>query len=154
FCLGGCNATFTRRLACVWHSNCRNSDVGTLRILAHVERTSLKPQRLAGGTYSNVSDEVSMNGISSSGPPSRWSTVRTYALGGLLGGLAGGAFVVIVTLALKAMMDYVSSQAVPVLIVMPLIGLALTVLVLQVYAITEAAQARGVTPQGDIARPA
>src|SRR5215467_4091491 len=101
-----------------------------------------------------MSEEVSMNGIASSGAGSRWSTVRTYALGGLLGGLAGGAFVVIVTLALKAIMDYVSSQAVPVLIVAPLIGLALTVLVLQVYALTETAQDRGVTPQGDISRPA
>jgi len=62
-----------------------------------------------------------MNGTASSGAASRWSTVGTYALGGLLGGLAGGAFVVIVTLALKAMMDYVSSQVVPVLILAPLI---------------------------------
>jgi chloride channel protein, CIC family len=95
-----------------------------------------------------------MNGTALSGAASRWSTVGTYALGGLLGGLAGGAFVVIVTLALKAMMDYVSSQVVPVLILAPLIGLALTVLILQVYALTEAGQDRGVTPQRDIARPA
>jgi H+/Cl- antiporter ClcA len=50
-----------------------------------------------------------------------------------VGGLAGGAFVVIVTLALKALMDFVSSRVTWVLIVVPLIGLALTVLVLQVY---------------------
>jgi H+/Cl- antiporter ClcA len=59
-----------------------------------------------------------------------------------LGGLAGGAFVVIVTLALKAMMDFVSSQVTWVLIVVPLIGLALTVLVLQVYGQTETARNR------------
>jgi len=58
-----------------------------------------------------------------------------------VGGLAGGAFVVGVTIALKAMMDFVSSQVTWVLIVVPLIGLALTVLVLQVYGQTEAAQA-------------
>src|SRR5215831_18627874 len=51
------------------------------------------------------------------------------------------------------MMDYVSSQAVPVLIVAPLVGLALTVLLLQVYARTETAQDHGVTPQGNPARP-
>ena len=94
-----------------------------------------------------------MNRTASSGAASRWSTVGTYALGGLLGGLAGGAFVVIVTLALKEMMDYVSSQVIPVLIVAPLAGLALTVLLLQVYARTETVQDHGVMPQGNTARP-
>jgi chloride channel protein, CIC family len=77
-------------------------------------------------------------------PPqaSRWPSVATYALGGLLGGLAGGAFVVVVTLALKAMMDFVSSQTTWVLIVVPLIGLILTVLVLQVCGKTETARKR------------
>ena len=78
-----------------------------------------------------------MSGIQSPGADSRWSTVATYALGGLLGGLAGGAFVVVVTLALKAGMDFVSNQVTWVLIVVPLIGLALTVLVLQVYGQSE-----------------
>jgi H+/Cl- antiporter ClcA len=59
-----------------------------------------------------------------------------------LGGLFGGAFVVVVTLALKAMMDFVSSQVTWLLIVVPLIGLALTVLVLQVYGQTETARKR------------
>ena len=70
-------------------------------------------------------------------PASRWSSAANYALGGVLGGLAGGAFVVVVTLALKSMIDFVSSQTTGVLIVVPLIGLALTVLVLQVFAQTE-----------------
>src|SRR5215468_11237237 len=83
-----------------------------------------------------------MSGVASSTAGSRYSSVATYALGGLVGGLAGGAFVVVVTLAIKAMMDFVSSQATWVLIVVPLIGLALTVLVLQVFGQSEAAQAR------------
>src|SRR5215468_5952228 len=82
-----------------------------------------------------------MSGIVSPGAGSRWSSVATYALGGLVGGLAGGAFVVVVTLAIKAMMDFVSSQTTWLLIVVPLIGLALTVLVLQVFGQSEAAQA-------------
>jgi H+/Cl- antiporter ClcA len=64
-----------------------------------------------------------------------------YALGGLVGGLGGGAFVVVVILALKSMMDFVSSQVTWVLILMPLVGLTLTVIVLQVYGRTEADQA-------------
>ena len=97
-----------------------------------------------------------MSGIQSPGAGSRWSTVATYALGGLLGGLAGGAFVVVVTLVLKAGMDFVSNQVTWVLIVVPLIGLALTVLVLQVYGQSEAAQTDGpgVTPSRDSARRA
>src|SRR5215471_9579289 len=62
----------------------------------------------------------------------RWSKIAIYGFGGLVGGLAGGAFVVLVTLALKWMIDFVSSQATWLLIVVPLIGLALTMLVLQV----------------------
>lgn len=95
-----------------------------------------------------------MSEIESSGAASRWSTIGTYALGGLLGGLAGGAFVVIVTLALKAILDYVSRQAVPVLIAAPLLGLTLTVLVLQVYARTETARDRPATRRADVAEPA
>jgi H+/Cl- antiporter ClcA len=72
----------------------------------------------------------------------------------LLGGLVGGAFVVIVTLALKAMMDFVSSQVTWVLILVPLIGLALTVLILQVYGQSEAPQADEVMPQRQRARRA
>src|SRR5262245_9203461 len=61
----------------------------------------------------------------------RWSKVATYARGGLLGGGAGGVFVVVVTVAIKATMDFVSSQVTWVLIVVPLLGLTLGVLVLQ-----------------------
>src|SRR5262249_21845775 len=61
------------------------------------------------------------------------SSVATYAVGGLLGGLAGAVFVVIVTLVIKATMDFVSNQVTWVLIVVPLLGLTLGVLVLQRY---------------------
>src|SRR5262245_33224517 len=84
-----------------------------------------------------------MSETASPGTGSRWSSIATYGLGGLLGGLAGGAFVVVVTLAIKAMMDFVSSQTTWVLIVVPLIGLALTVLVLQVFGQSESTQAHG-----------
>jgi H+/Cl- antiporter ClcA len=56
--------------------------------------------------------------------------MATCAFGGLVGGLAGAVFVVGVTLALKETMDFVSSQATWLLIVVPLLGLALAVLVL------------------------
>src|SRR5215467_13119616 len=95
-----------------------------------------------------------MSEIASPRPASRWSSVATYALGGVLGGLGGGAFVVIVTLALKAMMDFVSSQVTWVLILVPLIGLAITVLILQVYGQSEAPQANEVMPQRYRARRA
>jgi H+/Cl- antiporter ClcA len=65
-------------------------------------------------------------------PPdgSRWAGLAIAALGGLLGGLVGGAVVLAVTVALKAMMDFVSGEATIEVIVVPLVGLALTTLVL------------------------
>src|SRR5215468_433857 len=84
-----------------------------------------------------------MSGNASPETGSRWSTLATYAIGGVVGGLAGGAFVVVVTIALKAMMDFVSNQVTWVLIVVPLIGLALTVVVLHVFGQIEAAQTHG-----------
>ncbi len=74
-----------------------------------------------------------MGEIASQNASSRWARVATWALGGLVGGLAGGFFVVGVTLMLKSTMDFVSSQVTWILIVVPLVGLALTVLVLQVF---------------------
>ncbi|NUO51412.1 MAG: chloride channel core [Polyangiaceae bacterium] len=66
--------------------------------------------------------------------------VAIYAVGGLLGGIVGGFFVVGVTLLLKASMELVASQVTWLLITVPLIGLALTVLVLQVFAKRDGAQ--------------
>jgi H+/Cl- antiporter ClcA len=73
--------------------------------------------------------------------------VATYAVGGLLGGVLGGFFVVGVTLVLKATMDFVSSQRVWVLLAVPLLGLALTVWVLQVFCRREAPPASPARPQ-------
>jgi CIC family chloride channel protein len=95
-----------------------------------------------------------MIGTASPSAGTRWSRLGIYAFGGLVGGLAGGAFVVVVTLALKAMLDFVSSQVTWLLIVVPLIGLAITVLVLHVCGMSEAAQADGARPRRDGARRA
>ncbi len=62
--------------------------------------------------------------------PLRTRDVGTHALGGLIGGLVGGAFVVAVTLLLKQMMDFFALQTDWMLIVVPLMGLVLTALVL------------------------
>jgi H+/Cl- antiporter ClcA len=58
------------------------------------------------------------------------STVATSALGGVLGGSAAAVLVVAVTEMIKAMLAIVSRQDTWVLIVVPLLGLALSVLVL------------------------
>jgi H+/Cl- antiporter ClcA len=63
---------------------------------------------------------------------SRWRSIALHALGGWVGGLAGGAFVVLVTLGLKAGMDFVAAQPAWLIIVIPLVGLALTTVVLYV----------------------
>jgi len=63
----------------------------------------------------------------------RLRDLDVHAFGGLMGGLVGGAVVVVVTLMLKAMMDSFSGQPTWVLIVVPLIGLALTGFVLHAF---------------------
>jgi CIC family chloride channel protein len=63
-----------------------------------------------------------------------------------VGGLVGGFFVFGITLALKSVLDFVSSQVTWLLIAVPLLGLALTVLVLQVLGQREGQRIRpGVT---------
>jgi H+/Cl- antiporter ClcA len=66
--------------------------------------------------------------------------VATYGVGGVVGGLVGGAFVVVVTLLLKAMLDFFAGQATWMLIVVPLIGLALSLVVLQGFGRTESSR--------------
>ena len=61
----------------------------------------------------------------------RGSSLGATVLGALLGGLAGGFVVVGVTLVLKAGMELVSRQDTWLVVVVPLVGLALAVLVLQ-----------------------
>lgn len=67
---------------------------------------------------------------------SRLSRVALSALGGLLGGIAGAVLVVGFTELLKAMLALASRQPTWVLIVAPLLGLALSVLVLYGFGLT------------------
>ena len=81
---------------------------------------------------------------------SRLSTVATSVLGGLLGGLAAATLVIGFTEVLKAMLAIVSAQSTWVLIVVPLLGLALSVLVLYGFGLSEPAQplaARASSPE-------
>ena len=68
------------------------------------------------------------------------SIVATSALGGVLGGLVAAALDVAVTEALKKILAIVSSQNTWVLIVMPLLGLALSVLVLYGFGLSSETQ--------------
>jgi chloride channel protein, CIC family len=77
------------------------------------------------------------------------SKVTTSTLGALLGGSAGAALVTGVTEVLKGMLAVVSSQDTWVLIVVPLLGLGLSVLVLYGFGLSGATQTpapRGATP--------
>jgi H+/Cl- antiporter ClcA len=65
----------------------------------------------------------------------------THALGGLIGGIVGAGVVVAVTSLLKLMMDFLAQQATWLLIVVPVIGLALAVVTLQVLGRSEASPA-------------
>ena len=64
---------------------------------------------------------------------SRWPSIGTAGLGGLLGGLVGGFLVVGVIVVLKAAMDFVFDQSARFVVVAPLLGLALATLVLEGY---------------------
>lgn len=72
--------------------------------------------------------------------PSRSSLIGIYALGGLLGGLAGATTAVLVTDVIKRILSVVAGQDTWVLVVVPLVGLALSVLILNVYHHGEALQ--------------
>ena len=68
------------------------------------------------------------------------STVATAALGGVIGGSAAAVLVVAVTEMLKAMLAVVSRQDTWALILLPLLGLSLSVLVLYGFGLSSAAQ--------------
>jgi H+/Cl- antiporter ClcA len=68
--------------------------------------------------------------------------VAAGALGGLWGGVAAAAMVIAVTLVLKAILAVVSDQRVWILIVVPLVGLAASVLVLYGFGRSAGAQQR------------
>lgn len=72
--------------------------------------------------------------------PTFISTVATSALGGLLGGSAAAVLVVAVTEMIKVMLAVVSRQDTWVLIVVPLVGLALSVLVLYGFGLSNETQ--------------
>lgn len=74
--------------------------------------------------------------------------MATASLGGLLGGLIGGALVLAVTAAVKALMDFVSAEAVVEIIVVPFLGLALTTLVLHVFGRTASPDSPPSSPSG------
>ncbi len=82
---------------------------------------------------------------------SRLSTVATATFGGLLGGLVGAALVIGVTEVLKGMLTVVSDQDTWVLIVVPLLGLALSVLALYGFGLSGAARTWRTFPP-DVAR--
>ena len=63
----------------------------------------------------------------------RWSRIGTAVIGALLGGLIGGLLVVAVTLVLKAGMDFGARQNLWYIVLVPVLGLAVTTLVLHVF---------------------
>jgi H+/Cl- antiporter ClcA len=72
-----------------------------------------------------------------------------FAAGGAVGGLSGAAAAVLVTLAIKALLDALAPQPAWVLIAMPLVGLALSVAILQGYRGGQALQT--LLPQVEVA---
>jgi len=74
-----------------------------------------------------------------------------FALGGAVGGLAGAAAAVLVTLLIKELLGALATQDTWVLIVMPLVGLALSVAILQGYRGGQALQT--LAPQAELAAP-
>jgi H+/Cl- antiporter ClcA len=83
---------------------------------------------------------------------SQGSTIARSALGGVLGGLLGATLVVGFAQALKVMLAVVSRQATWVLVVVPLIGLGLSVLVLYGLGLSEEPRTvprKGLPPRED-----
>jgi H+/Cl- antiporter ClcA len=76
-------------------------------------------------------------------------SLAIFALGGMVGGLAGGAAAVLVTLLIKELLGALATQDTWVLIVTPLVGLALSVAILQGYRGGQALQT--LLPQGELA---
>ena len=72
-----------------------------------------------------------MSAIAEPEEGSRWSAVALAAVGSMLGGIVGGALVIVITLALKRGMEFVAAQPTWVIVTAPIVGLALAVLVLQ-----------------------
>jgi H+/Cl- antiporter ClcA len=73
------------------------------------------------------------------GPP-LLSSIATSTIGGLLGGSVAAALVIGFTAVLKLMLGFVSRQATWVLVLVPVLGLALSVLVLYGFGLTSGTQ--------------
>jgi H+/Cl- antiporter ClcA len=71
-----------------------------------------------------------------------WSRLLAAALGGTAGGVVGAAFVVVITLVLKAGMDF-AAKPMWVVVVLPVLGLAVAGLVLHGLGLTEGARTDG-----------
>jgi H+/Cl- antiporter ClcA len=83
--------------------------------------------------------ELSASAVS----PELWSTIARSAVGGLLGGFLAAALVIGFTEMLKIMLGVVSRQPTWVIVVVPLVGLALSVLVLYGFGLGGEAQTSG-----------
>ena len=75
-------------------------------------------------------------------------SIATSVFGGLLGGMAGAVTAVLVTELIKRILAVVSSQGIWGLIVVPLVGLAIAVLILQGYGHGKALQTLAPEPAG------
>jgi H+/Cl- antiporter ClcA len=69
--------------------------------------------------------------------------MTTYAVGAVVGGLVGAGIVIVLTLVLKAGMQLIAAQPTWIIVTAPLVGLALTALVLQGIGRGETTQPRG-----------
>jgi len=78
--------------------------------------------------------------------------LATWGLGGLVGGVAGGFVVVGITLALKTGIDFVGRQPMWIVVVVPLLGLALTNLLLHGIGRSDAGGSRYTTFAPDSVR--
>ena len=83
------------------------------------------------------------NEVPSPSPDSLLSKVALAAFAGLLGGFIGAVIVVGITVTLKAMLAVVSRQAPWILVVVPLIGLFLSVLVLYGLGVSQQEEGQG-----------
>ena len=79
-----------------------------------------------------------MSAIAEPEARSRWSDAAMSAVGSALGGVAGGLLVIGITLALKSSITLVAAQSTWVIIAAPIVGLAISVVVLQAIGRAEA----------------
>src|SRR5215469_46612 len=125
-------------------SACAARPTSKLSALHPLEHTGLKPS--ANRNWKDFMRELPPSVAGSRLP----SIVATSALGGVLGGLFAASLDLGVTAMLKKMLAVVSSQATWVLILMPLLGLALSVLLL--YGFGLSTETQGLPPREPVAQ--